>query len=147
VALIAIAVAIGSWFKPADQETAPPPSDSTAKYSDQEIADAKKAVCAAHDLVYRATTSSGTQKSDDPTLQLVIAVNIRLTSSLSAQYFQTRLDQYPATPRDLAVAMRELVITNQEMALLQIANASKDELEPIYRSFDAADGRVTEACK
>jgi hypothetical protein len=147
VALIAIAVAIGAWFKPSDRDAATPPSDPTPQYSDQQIADAKKAVCGAHDLVYRATTYSGTQKSDDPALQLIIAVNIRLTSSLSAQYFQTKLDQYPATPPDLAAAMRELVATNQEMALLQIANASKDELEPIYQSFDAADARVIQACK
>jgi hypothetical protein len=101
---IAIALAVGGWFRPAAQAAAPP-VDAAPTYSDQQVADAKKAVCAAHDLVNRATLGAGTQKSDDPTTQLVIAVNVRLAGSLSAQYFQTKLDQYPATPADLSAAV------------------------------------------
>jgi hypothetical protein len=146
VALIAIAVAIGAWFRPANHEAAPP-ADQTTKFSDQQITDAKKAICAAHDLVNRATLAAGTQKSDDPATQLVIAVNVRLAGSLSAQYFQTKLDQFPATQEDLAAAVRQLILTNQDIALLQIANAPHDEIASNYPTLDSTDSKVSEICK
>jgi hypothetical protein len=145
VALVAIALAIGAWFRPAPQ--VPTPADNSPHYSDLQIAEAKKALCAAEDLVNRATTYAGNQKSDDPTQQLAIAVNVRLTGSLSAQYFQTKLTQYPATPKDLTTGLQELILANQDIALLQIANASKDEFDSSYQAYDAAQSKVTEACK
>jgi hypothetical protein len=145
VAFVAVAVAIGAWFRPASEVTNP--ADRAPQYSDQQVAMAKKALCAAEDLVNRATTYAGNQKSDDPTQQLAIAVNVRLTGSLSAQYFQTKLAQYPATPEDLTTGLQELILANQDIALLQIANASKDEFDASYQAYDSAQAKVTEACK
>jgi hypothetical protein len=102
---IAIALAIGGWFRPTAQAAAPP-ADAAPTYSDQQVADAKTAVCGPHDLVGRATQYSGTQQNDDPTLKYVIAVNNRLAGALSGEYFLAKLDQYPATPADLSAATK-----------------------------------------
>jgi hypothetical protein len=145
VALIAIAVAIGAWFRPTPET--PAPADAAQQFSDQQVAEAKKAVCAAHDLVNRASMGSGIQKSDDPTMQWVIAVNVRLAGSLSAQYLQTKIDQFPATPADLKAAVQQLITSNQDIALLQIANAPKEEVQSFYPTLDSADSKVNETCK
>jgi hypothetical protein len=147
IALIAIAVAVAAWFRPANSEPPPPAPDSTPKYSDQQIADAKKAVCAAHDLVGRATEYSGSQKNDDPTLKYIIAVNNRLAGALSGDYFLAQLNHYPATPHDLSAATQDLALAYQGTTLMQLANASADELDTIYKTLDTADAKVVEACK
>jgi hypothetical protein len=147
VALFAIAVAIGAWFRPANNEPSPPAADSTPKYSDQQIVAGKKAVCAAYDLVNRASTYSGGQKSDDSTLTFVIAVNVRLTGTLAASYLLAELDKNPATPSDLTDAARELAQAYQQTTLLQLANAPKDELDSAYDTINSTDAKVVEACK
>ena len=45
IALIAVAVAIAAWFRPAPKAETP----AAKTYSEQEIADAKKAVCDAYE--------------------------------------------------------------------------------------------------
>jgi hypothetical protein len=105
---IAIGLAIGGWFRPAAQAAAP--ADTAPQYSDQQVADAKQAMCAARDLVNRATETAGGQTSDDPTLKVVIAVNIRVGATASADYFLAILNEYPATQSDLAAAVRETAL-------------------------------------
>jgi hypothetical protein len=61
---IAMSVAIGGWLRPAAQAAAP--AEVAPQYSEQKVSDAKKAVCAAHDLVDRASTYSGGQKVTIP---------------------------------------------------------------------------------
>ncbi len=50
IALIAVAVAIAAWFRPAPKAETP----AAKTYSEQEIADAKKAVCDAYERVNKA---------------------------------------------------------------------------------------------
>jgi hypothetical protein len=145
VALIAVAVAVGSWFKPAPE--LPTPRDPTTSFTDQQVSDAKTALCAAHDLVNRATQTAGGQSSDDPTQKFVIAVNIRVGSIASASYFLATLNQYPATSDELAAAVRETAAAYQEATLLQIALAPKEETDVAYAKLNAADAKYVQACQ
>jgi hypothetical protein len=145
IALIAVAVAIGSWFRPAPETSAP--TVSSPQHSDEQIADAKKALCAAHDLVTRATQAAGSQTSDDPTVKFLFAVNGRVGAINSADYFLATLDQYPATAQDLATAVRATALAYQETNLLHLANAPKEEIDAVYAKLDSADAKFVEACK
>lgn len=146
VAFIAIAVAIGSWFRPTGDDS-PPPSDATPQYSEQEVAEAKNAVCEAHDFVNRATQTAGRQTSEDPAIIAVIAVNIRLGSTLSASYLLATLDTYPATPPDLTKATRDLANAYQETTLAHLSDASESELDSVYERLNSTDVELAEACK
>ncbi len=113
---IAIALGVVALFRPAAQAAAP--AETAPKYSEQQVAEAKKAVCAAHELVGRATQTAGAQTSDDPTVKFLFAVNGRVGAITSANYFLATLDQYPATVEGLASAVRATALAYQETNLL-----------------------------
>jgi hypothetical protein len=146
VAVIAIAVAIGSWFRPTTDES-PPAADPTPQYSEQKIAEAKGAICEAHEFVNRATQTAGSQTSDDPSLRASISLNIRIGSTLSANYLLAKLDQYPATPAELADSARALAMAYQETTLSHLSDAPESELNNVYERLDSTDAKVIQACK
>jgi hypothetical protein len=145
VALIAVAVAIGAWFRPTPET--PAVTNSAPQFTEQQVAEAKKGICDAHDLVNRASAYAGTQKSEDPTLEFIISVNIRLSGTAQGDYLLAVADKYPATSPPLDESVRELGLALQETTLLQLANAPQNELDTIYAKLDAADAKVVEACK
>ena len=61
VALLALAVAAASWFRPTHEAT-----PATPQYSEQQVADAKKNLCDAYDTMYRAIQTAGPPTSEDP---------------------------------------------------------------------------------
>jgi hypothetical protein len=144
IAIIAIAVAVGAWFRPAPNTS---DTKTTPQYSEQQVADAKEAVCAAHDLVTRATETAGAQTSDDPTVKFLFAVNGRVGAITSANYILATLEEFPATSDQLANAVRETALAYQETNLLHLANAPKEETDVVYDKLNAADARYVEACK
>lgn len=145
VALIAVAVAIGAWFRPGPEVAAP--KEVTPQYSDQQVADAKKAMCSVYDKIYAAITYSGGQRSDDPTLQKIISVNTRLATHVNSDYIRQMLAQNPATSPDLVSAFRDMTSAYDEIVLAQLANAPKEQLQSTNKKLDAADTTVYQACK
>lgn len=145
IAVIAIAVAIGAWFRPAPE--APPPVDAAPQYSDQEISDAEKAVCAAYNKMVQSVSGAGGQSSDDPTTQQIYAVNIRVATHVASDYLLRQLAENPASPTRLTANVRELAILYNDVVLAQLANAPRSALDPLYSKVDAADAKVVEACK
>jgi hypothetical protein len=142
---IAIALGVVALLRPAAQAAAP--ADVAPQYSEQEVAEAKKAVCEAHDLINRASTKSGGQKSDDQTLTFVIAVNVRLTGALAGSYMITELERNAATPPTLTLAVQDLALFYQKTTLLQLSDATKAELDEAYIALNNADEKVVAACK
>lgn len=144
IAVIAIAVAIGAWFRPA-----PKPETPAAKtYSDQETADAKKAVCDAYDLVHQAIlTTNNKSGGSDPTAVLAVASNGRLAVHAGGQYLTDALSRYPATPNDLARSITDLATTFQKLTLEYLAETPDSEQEPLLRSADDATAQIKQNCK
>jgi hypothetical protein len=145
VALIAIAVAIGAWFKPANE--APPSADTAPKFSDQQTADAKKALCSARNKAFEALKGSGGQHSDDPTSAFIITVNTRLAIHESTDYLRHTRDVNQAAPPDLAANIEDLASVYEDMLLAQLASAPTDQLNALNTKLDAADIKIVEACK
>jgi hypothetical protein len=95
LALLAIGVAIGSWFRPVPtSKPAPGPT-----YTSQEIADAKSKVCTAFGKVHTAIQLTGARdRGPDYATQLASAVNARQALVAGSQYLSTILNDTPATP-------------------------------------------------
>jgi hypothetical protein len=146
IAVIAVAVAIGAWFRPM-----PKPEMPEAKtYSEQEVADAKKAVCEAFQTVQSTLEASANQTPPDPNdvmQKFTLSVNGRLASFAGGEYLYRQIAENPAAPPPLSAAVEELASAYQRATLAQIAQADRSKLDPIYQSADAAASRITEACK
>ncbi len=144
VALVALGLAIGGWFRPTTTTAAGP---TTPQYSEQEVADAKKNLCDAYDTIYRSLEQAGTTTSEDPNQKYMIALNTRLAFNTSADFLLGELSRYPATPADLQSAVRKAALSYQNMVLKQIANAPKDELDAAYSEVDSGHADLKTACK
>jgi hypothetical protein len=145
VAFVAVALAIGAWFRPAPDS--PTPLDASPKYSEQQVSDARKNVCSAYNDVYKATSGAGGQRSDDPTLKFVISINARLASQFSSSYLSRTLDDNRAAPPSLIESVRNLVSAYDAIVVGQLAGSSDDEIQPAYDKLDSAGKDLAQACK
>ena len=144
IAVIAVAVAIGAWFRPTPKPEAP----AAKTYSDQEVADAKKAVCDAYGKADRAIkTTGGKSGGDNPTAVVAVAVNVRLALSGSSSFLLQTLESNPATPRDLQDQVRAAANAFQNVAIGQLGEAPQAEFDPFYKQADSADAAIKQACK
>jgi hypothetical protein len=143
--VIAIALGVVALLRPAAQAAAP--AEVAPQYSEQQVADARKAVCEAYDRALSAVAGAAKQKSADPNLQFIDVVNARLAFDVSTDYFRSQLSENPALSPELATAFRNLSTAYNELVLAQISNSSKEDLDEAYRKTDATDHIVVAACK
>jgi hypothetical protein len=145
VALVALGLAGWAAFRPTPAPAAPP------AYTASQQADAKKAVCAASDLVRRGislNTNLPVPAGDgDVTGSLAVAANARLSLSTGGRYLLDRLD--PATPKELADSIRQFANTLMDIGAAAIAGAQNTEPEQAsrLRDADAANSEIAAACK
>jgi len=143
IALIAVAVAIGAWSKPAPKPEASP----TKTYSDQEIADAKKAVCGAYDKAIHTLDVNKRKASVNAADSFAVVVNTRLAVYTASDYLMQSVDRHPALQSDLSSSVRDLANAYQEIVLDQIGDADQTQLDSIYQRADKLGSMVAQACK
>jgi hypothetical protein len=142
IALIAVIVAIAAWFRPAPKvET---PAEKT--YSEQEIANAKKAVCDAYKQVSKTVNTAGAKSGSNPTDSFIVAVNTRMALATSSSFMTAQLAANPATPDDLAHAVLNLAARYQEIAMNQLADATTSDLDPLATAADQQIANIEKAC-
>ena len=142
VALLALALAAAAWFRPA-----PDPTPAAPQYSDQQVAEAKKNLCDAYSAAIRAINTAGSAASEDPNLKFVLAINTRAAFNTAADYLQSAATLNPAAPSNLLDQAQRLAASYQNMVLAQIAQAPKDELDPLYSAIDPHEGAIKEVCR
>jgi hypothetical protein len=142
VALLALALAAASWFRPTHEET-----PATPQYSEQQIADAKKNLCAAYNTMYPAIKSAGSLSSEDPNQKFMISINTRLAFNSSADYLLAAVSQNPAGPSHLLDATRGLAISYQQIILAQTATAPQEQLKPMYEKADGNVNSIKQECE
>lgn len=141
IAVVAVAVAAGAWFRPL-----PKPETPTAKvYSQQEVADAKNAVCEAFAKGQETLAISGSKVSS-PNDEFTVAVNSRISIQAVSTYLRLSLETQPATPAEVSKTVLDLSDVYQAILLDQLADATHDELSPLYSSLDASLLSVRQAC-
>lgn len=145
VALIGIAVGFVGWFRPAPHNNQPPPKPT---YTDQQIVSAKTSVCAAFETVHQAVVvTNHRDHGNDPTSILAAATSARQAFDAGSGYLITTLDDEPATPFDLAKAVRRLATVFQQLTVSYLAEVSDSELDPLLRAGDEATLTIQRLCK
>jgi hypothetical protein len=120
IALTALGVAIGSWFRPtpANKPTPGP------VYTSQQVTDSKSKLCAAFSKVHSAIQVTSTRdRGPDYATQLASAVNARQALLGGSQYLLTTLSSEPATPADLTTQIRNLANTYQLLTVQLLSEA------------------------
>ncbi|OMC52992.1 hypothetical protein A5745_23130 [Mycobacterium sp. IS-2888] len=149
IALVALGVAVGSWFRTAS-DSKPTPAAPPVTYSQQQITDAKASVCAAYQQVRKAGDMAGARSGgSDPNAVLTVATSTRQVLDVGSRYLMTKLAKEPATPPDLAAAVRKLADVYQEMTVdyLDGLSNSDPELDPLLRAGDEAHSTIESLCK
>jgi hypothetical protein len=141
LAVAALAVAGWTWYR---AEYAKP------SYSDAQRAEAKGRVCTAMDLVRRGVSlNTNLQPAggpDDVTGSMAVAANSRVALYDGGQYLLAKLD--PATPSDLAEAVRKFANNLMDIGAAATAGAQNTDPDQAARLRDAeaANATVTELC-
>lgn len=141
--LVTLGVAIVGWFRPVPAKPLPAPT-----YSNQQIADAKAKVCAAHEKVHSAIkASSARDEGTDPTAQLAFALNGRQALLAGSEYLRTVLSAEPATPNDLATTIRKLTDVFQELAVDYLNGLNESQMESPLKAGNEATLTIERLCK
>jgi hypothetical protein len=127
----------------------PVASSEAAKpvYSDQQVVDAKKAVCEAYARGMQALRTSGGKKVENPADKLPIAVNTRLAEVAMSNFLINTLMDNPATEPELRDSAKTLAQTYQEMALIQLADGSTSDYETQARITDDLVPKINQICQ
>lgn len=147
IALVAVAVAIGAWFRPIPAAT---PTPAATTFTDQQIADAKSRVCEEFNMVHKAVViNTGRDGGGDPTATLAVAANARLSLAAGGQSLLSVLGREAATPAVLADAVRTLANDFQELAIGYMADAKNTDpaQEALLREGDTATLTIEQLCK
>jgi hypothetical protein len=143
IALIALGVGVAAWFRSAPHDNQPPPK---AAYTQQQVADAKAKVCAAVGKLDRAVSvGNGLPKGNDP---LVASINTRQIFDVFSRHLLATLAEEPATPADLATAVRKEADTLAEVVIgyEDGLGTSDPELKPVVDANSAAADTVRQLC-
>jgi hypothetical protein len=149
IALVAVAIAIIGWFRPVghtDQPTAP----TTAPYTDQQIADAKDHICAAYRISKNqvfVNTHRPNPVEGDEIGSLAVAANGRLALYAGGDYLLKRLAAEPATPSDLADAVRALGNSYEEAGIRTLNYEPNSALDALRHDIDADIAKIDGLCK
>jgi hypothetical protein len=124
---------------------------SKPSYSDTQRADAKVKVCAAMGVVRKGVSlNTNLQPPGGPTDvtgSIAVAANARVALYDGGQYLLAKLD--PATPADLADAVRKFANNLMDIGAAATAGAQNSEPEQAARlkDADASNATITELCK
>jgi hypothetical protein len=149
IALAAIALAIGSWFRPlpSTKASAPP----APIYTDQQVASAKAIVCAAFEkstMRWRSQTPKvrtapiGARSSPPPPSADKFSTSAAGTSSV-------KVAEEPATPSELASSVPQQANAFQELPVGYINGATPGDLslQPAQKASDEAAGTIRRLCQ
>jgi hypothetical protein len=142
IAVIAVAVAVGAWFRPA-----PKPETPAAKtYSDQQVADAKKAVCDAFDHIYHTLDVNNRKVPNQTGDPFAVAVNTRLAVYMASQYLLSQLANSPAAPDGLSSSVRRLANNYQDTVFEQIGDSDKSHLDALFQTAGDLQTEIQQVC-
>ena len=144
IALIALAVGLVGWFRPVPHNNQPPPKPT---YTQQQIADAKAKVCAAFAKLDRAV---GVLKAlPNGSDSLVAAIDTRQVFDVFSRYLLATLSEAPATPADLATAVREQASSLEEAVIdYQVGLTKSDpEMRSVVDTNSATADTIRGLCK
>jgi hypothetical protein len=147
IALAGVVVGFVGWFRPVPHNNPPPPKPT---YSAQQTADAKTKVCAAFGKLGRAVTVvNAVPDGSNANEQAAAATDTRQVFDVFSRYLVAKLGEEPATPPDLATAVREQASSLEEAVIdYQIGLTKSDpEMRPVVDANSASAQTIRGLCK
>lgn len=127
----------------------PAASSEAAKpvYSDQQVADAKKAVCEAYAKGMRSIRIVAKRQPANDADRLGVAVNSRAGLVTVSTYFNDKLEANPAAPVELREQLAKLAQEYQEVALAQLADETPADYKSNLDTIDATVAEIDKLCQ
>jgi hypothetical protein len=147
IGLIGVAVGFVGWFRPVPHDNPPP---AKPVYTGQQTADAKAKVCAAFAQVDRAlSVAQSFGGSAEQIAMLTVATSTRQALDFGSRYLSTRLAEAPATPSDLAAAIRKQSDAYQQLMIgyLDGLRYGDSDLQPAVNASQDATSGIQRLCK
>jgi len=144
VTLVAV-IAIVGWLRPLqDHKTS---ASSTPTYTDQQVATAKATLCTAFGYVDHALDLADARStgSSDPTAQLAVATSTRQVLDAGSRYLLAKLAEEPATPPELATAIRKQANAYQDVVIGYLDGLNYSD--PILKSAGSASNEATDTIR
>jgi hypothetical protein len=142
VALVGLSTGMAACARPATSGDAAKPV-----YSDQQVAEAKKAVCEAYAKGMRTVRSVAGRKAESEADKLPVITVSAAGELAAAQYFLNTLSLYPAAPSEIQQSLRRLAQQYQEVALVQLANGAPSEYQANGEAIDTAVAELDKSCQ
>jgi hypothetical protein len=131
---------IGAWFRPLPSSESVQPA-----HSDEEISNAKNAVCEAFSKGVRSFQIAGNRKVDSAPEALPIAVNTRLAEVAVSNYLINSVVENPPVPTELKELIQQLAHSYQDIALAQLADSA--DYGQSASAADSAISKIREICQ
>lgn len=143
IAVAAIGVAATAWFRSGDGSN---PEDTSASFSEQEIAAAEESICVAYQKTSNALSKSASQVSEDPNVKYMLSLNTRLTIHANASYLRTAIANNPALDPEAAKIFDDMSSAYDDILMAQLADAPAESYEEVNAKLDDADARAADLC-
>jgi hypothetical protein len=141
VALVTLSTGMAACARPATSGDAAKPV-----YSDQQVADAKKAVCEAYAKGMRTIRVVAKRQPANDADRLGVAVNSRAGLVAVSTYFNDKLEANPGAPAELKEQLAKLAQEYQEVALAQLADETPSDYKSNLETIDATVAELDKLC-
>ena len=142
-----IAIGVGIWAIARSPGEPPRPPGEPAVNA-QQSDDAKAGVCAAFDMVRKAvSTQTNIDIGPDPVAREAVAANARLATLGGGEYLLSRLN--PATPRELADAVRSFANNLQDIGIKQLGGVPNTDptVAALLNEGQVTSTQIADMCK
>ncbi|OBJ30398.1 MULTISPECIES: hypothetical protein [Mycolicibacter] len=122
----------------------------SAKFSSEQVNDAKKDVCGAVVLARQAVANNMHMKNPDPenpVAQLAVAANARLSLTAGAAYLRGRLEADPATPQDIVDSTQKMAGALERLNLSYLVGQPNTEREQLGHDLDSHITALGKLCQ
>lgn len=140
VALVAVVLAGVAWLR----------VGQSTDFSDQQVKEAKKDLCAASLTVRQAVGKNTHQKNpvqDDPIGKLAVAANAQLSLSASSAHLQRRLQADVAAPADVTDAVDGLATTLDQLGMTYLSGKPKAVRDQLRKDLDSQIAELGKLCE
>lgn len=141
--LVAVSAGVAGCSRPASTSEAAKPA-----YSEQQVSDAKKAVCADYEKGFRAIQTA-VSKSPESSTEIFSStlLNARIAEIGVANYLLNSLEENPAAPSELRDLVNQLANLYQKIAIIQLSDGSREETGPVADKTRDLTPKISQICQ
>lgn len=141
--LLAVSAGVAGCSRPAASSEAAKPA-----YSDQQVADAKKAVCETFASGQRSIRAAGNRKPENPADPFPLtAINVRLAEVAVGNSLFNSVNQNPAAPTELIHLANQLGKNYQDIVLIQLADGQPADFNSLAVQSEETISKIKEICQ